>query len=313
MTQLARSRISAIVPDVLMADAVARLGLQLRRQSRELIGPCPRCGGRDRFAINIGKQVWNCRGCSRGGDAIELVRHVQGCSFREAVAFLDCGAALSSRPFVPWSSRTRPTTVDDRAALDYAGKIWNDADTLGPEAIEYFERRGIDINAVPNHGDLRWHPRCPWEGGTRPCIVGGYTTAEGNQQRGIWRRPIDGSKPKALGPTTECVIRLWPDDAIETGLVLGEGVETTLAAATNIKRRDTLLQPAWAAGSAGGMGRFPVLPGIQALTLLVDNDESRAGRRAADECADRWEADRREVTLLEPKRLGADFNDLVLA
>lgn len=95
--------------------------------------------------------------------------------------------------------------------------------------------------------------------------------------------------------------------------MLGEGVETTLAAATNIKRRDTLLQPAWAAGSAGGMGRFPVLPGIQALTLLVDNDKSRAGRRAADECADRWEADRREVTLLEPKRLGADFNDLVLA
>jgi hypothetical protein len=313
MTRLAHN---VFVSDLPIADAVARLGLQqLRRQGRELVGPCPRCGGRDRFAINLGKQVWNCRACSRGGrGANGLVRHVRGFSFREAVAFLDCGATPASRPFVPRSSWTlNRSTVDDRATLDYAGKIWDQGDPLGPEATGYFNRRSIDIDAVPNHGGLRWHPRCTWEGGTRPCIVGRYTTAAGNQQRGVWRRPIDGGKPKALGPTAECVIRLWPDDAVESGLVLGEGVETTLAAATNIKHKGTLLQPAWAAGSAGGMGRFPVLSGIQALTLLVDNDESRAGRRAADECADRWEADRREVTLLEPNILGADFNDLVLA
>ena len=75
MTRLAYN---LLVSDVPMADAVARLGLQLKRQGRELVGPCPRCGGRDRFAINLGKQVWNCRGCSRGGDAIGLVRHVRG-------------------------------------------------------------------------------------------------------------------------------------------------------------------------------------------------------------------------------------------
>jgi phage/plasmid primase-like uncharacterized protein len=33
-------------------------------------GPCPRCGGRDRFAISLKKQVWICR----GGDVIDLVR-----------------------------------------------------------------------------------------------------------------------------------------------------------------------------------------------------------------------------------------------
>jgi phage/plasmid primase-like uncharacterized protein len=312
MTQLAHN---VLVSDVPMADTVVRLGLQLRCQGRELVGPCPRCGGRDRFAVNLGKEVWNCRGCSRGGDAIELVRHVRGCSFREAVTFLDCGAAPAPRPFVPRTGGTLDrSTANDRASLDYAGKIWDQADPLGQEAIGYFERRAIDVDAVlPSHGGLRWHPRCPWEGGTRPCILGRYTTAVCNQQRGIWRRPVDGSKPKALGPTTECVIRLWPDDAVEAGLVLGEGVETTLAAATRIAHRGTLLQPAWAAGSAGGMARFPVLPGVQALTLLVDNDESRAGQRAADECAARWEAADREVTLLEPNVSSADFNDLVLA
>jgi phage/plasmid primase-like uncharacterized protein len=309
MTQLAQW----IVSDVSIADAVARLGLELRRQGRELVGPCPRCGGRDRFAINLGKQVWNCRRCSRGGgDAIGLVRHVRGCTFRDAIAFLDCSAAPAPRAFAPRSGGTRDrSTVDDRTSLDYAGKIWDQADRLGLEAVGYFSRRGIDIDAVPDRGGLRWHPRCPWEGGTRPCVVGRYTTALNNQQRGVWRRPIDGSKPKAFGPTAECVIRLWPDDTVESGLVLGEGVETTLAAATNIKRKGTLLQPAWAAGSAGGVARFPVLSGVQALTLLVDNDESDAGQRAADECAARWDA--AEVTLLKTNVASTDFNDLVLA
>jgi len=315
MTLLARSRISATVPDVSMADAVTRLGLQLGRRGRELVGPCPRCGGHDRFAVNLAKQVWNCRGCSQGGrDAIGLARHIRDCSFRDAVTFLDCGSTAASRLFVPRNVRTLDrSTNDDRAALDYARKIWDEADPLGPEAIAYFERRGIDINAAPNQGGLRWHPKSPWENASKPCALGRYTTAIGNASRGIWRRPIDGSKPKALGPTAECVIRLWPDDAVEVGLVLGEGVETTLAAATRIEHRGTLLQPAWAAGSAGGMARFPVLPGVQALTLLVDNDESGAGQRAADECAARWAAVECEVTLFKPNIANTDFNNVVLS
>jgi putative DNA primase/helicase len=107
------------------------------------------------------------------------------------------------------------------------------------------------------------------------------------------------------------VIRLWPDDAVETGLVLGEGVETTLAAATRIEHRGTLLQPAWAAGSAGNISSFPVLSGIEALTILVDNDA--AGERAADQCRARWGAVSREVTLLKPNIANTDFNDVVLS
>ena len=94
--------------------------------------------------------------------------------------------------------------------------------------------------------------------------------------------------------------------------MLGEGIETTLAAATRIEHRGTLLQPAWAAGSAGNMAKFPVLCGVNSLTLLVDNDESGAGQRAADECAAQWETRGREVTWLTPNISNADFNNLVL-
>ena len=287
-----------------ITDVVARFGLRLKRQGRELVGPCPVCGGNDRFAVHPTKGLWNCRHCVRGGGAIALLRHVEGCSFREAVAALGGVDSARGRRAPPQS------TANDYRMLSVAVRIWDQAVALGPEAIAYFERRGIDIDAVPEQGGLRWLAQCPWESGTKPCVVGRYTTATDNEPRGILRRPIDGGKPKALGPTAGCVIRLWPDDAVDIGLVLGEGVETSLAAATRIEHRGTLLQPAWAAGSAGNMAKFPVLAGIEALTLLVDHDESGAGQRAAEECASRWETVA-DVTLITPTNLGADFNDWI--
>jgi hypothetical protein len=178
--------------------------------------------------------------------------------------------------------------------------------------MAYFERRGIPISDVSDHGGLRWHPSCPWEGGTKPCVIGRYTTAVDNKPRGIWRRPIDGGKPKALGSMAGCVIRLWPDDAVETALVLGEGVETTLAASTRIEHRGTLLQPAWAAGSAANMQSFPVLAGVDCLTLLADNDANGVGERAAQECAQRWLAAGKDLELLIPNKAGVDFNDVTI-
>ena len=50
----------------------------------ERCGPCPVCGGDDRFSINTEKQVWNCRGCGKGGDVIDLVRHIDGSDFTAA-------------------------------------------------------------------------------------------------------------------------------------------------------------------------------------------------------------------------------------
>jgi hypothetical protein len=42
--------------------------LSLKRQGRELVGPCPRRGeGDDRFAIHVAEQKFNCRKCERGG------------------------------------------------------------------------------------------------------------------------------------------------------------------------------------------------------------------------------------------------------
>jgi Toprim domain len=211
-----------------------------------------------------------------------------------------------------------PTVRLSHLSVDRAKAIWRETSPLGREAITYFANRCIDINQVPEHGGLRFHPRCEWPGNiTKPCIIGRFTTALSNEPRGILRRPITGEKAIALGPMGGCVIRLWPDEAVEQGLVIGEGVETVLSAATRIWHRGTLLQPAWAVCVANNLKNFPIVPGIEALTVLVDNDrpdrhDRRAGQDAAAECAARWSAAGREVIRLRPKALGADFNDVVL-
>ena len=72
-----------------IADFVAkRGGLNLKRIGKELVGPCPVCGGNDRFAVSPEKGVFNCRGCGKAGDVIALVEHLDRVDFAHAVETL---------------------------------------------------------------------------------------------------------------------------------------------------------------------------------------------------------------------------------
>ena len=71
---------------------LARRGINLRGRV-DRCGPCPRCGGHDRFSINTVKGVFNCRRCDAAGDVITLVQLLDGVGFNEAVAWL-AGQAL---------------------------------------------------------------------------------------------------------------------------------------------------------------------------------------------------------------------------
>ena len=110
-----------------------------------------------------------------------------------------------------------------------------------------------------------------------------------------------------LGPAG--VVQLWW--ASPKGLVIGEGLETTLAAATRLDYRGEPLRPAWAALSDGAMERFPIIDGIERLILLADNDVNGAGQQAADACIQRWRQAGRSGARLLPKDPDTDFNDVV--
>jgi len=105
------------------------------------------------------------------------------------------------------------------------------------------------------------------------------------------------------------VVKLW---AASSQLVIAEGLETTLAAATRIPYQGSPLQPAWAVLSASALRRFPIIPAVEQLFILADHDLNNEGQLAAENCKRSWvQAGRRGVVLL-PDRPGSDFNDLVI-
>jgi putative DNA primase/helicase len=76
----------------------------------ERIGPCPRCGGDDRFSINVKKGVWHCRGCGKGGDVIALVQHL------DKVEFIAACETLTGEP--PPKGNGKDHGVDKAIVVD---------------------------------------------------------------------------------------------------------------------------------------------------------------------------------------------------
>lgn len=63
------------------------------KQGKEFVGPCPMCGGDDRFSLyrsdKDGNWRWACRGCNTsGGDAIDLMVHLHRISVPTAISML---------------------------------------------------------------------------------------------------------------------------------------------------------------------------------------------------------------------------------
>ena len=265
------------------------------------IMPCPLCGPERTAELNQQRKVLRTWESTPGVITFYCARcEARGSAQANATQMLQ-------RPRKLKPIRAPP---DDKDKLTYIERLWAQAVTpLPAQAISYFRWRRIPLDDVPP-GALRllWH--CPWRRETQPCIVARYSDTLTGTAKGLWRRPLEGGdKPMTMGPMAGCVIRLWPQ--VGKRLVVGEGVETTLAAATRVTHRDVPLQPAWAAGSAGNMRRLPVIDGVEHLILLVDNDISGTGQAAAEECARRWSAAGRKVTRLIPKKSQTDFNDLV--
>ncbi|MGA0615340.1 DUF7146 domain-containing protein [Paracoccus sp. KR1-242] len=140
-----------------MADVVARLELAgLVRTGAELVGPCPQCGGKDRFGINLQTGIFQCRkdcGPHAKGDQVALVQHTLGMDFRGALEWL-CGPAegltdaeREERRRKAAENRRRQDGIAQKRREDsirVARDIWFAAGPAEGTAVrDYLTRRGI--------------------------------------------------------------------------------------------------------------------------------------------------------------------------
>jgi hypothetical protein len=103
-----------------------------------------------------------------------------------------------------------------------------------------------------------------------------------------------------LGIVARAAVKLDPLSCER--LVIAEGIETTMAS------RQLGLRPAWALGSTGAIGRFPLIEAIDELVILAEPDES--SNLAIRACGRRYRAAAMRVRVARP-RIG-DMNDTIM-
>lgn len=133
---------------------LASARVELRRESaKEWSGPCPKCGGTDRFHVQESKFM--CRSCHPDwGDGIEWPQWIDGIGFLDVCKQLTGGSMTTVSnveivkpmqkpvltPYV-WDEPTRR-----REALENHGKLLAGTSKQSKIALAYLEGRGIDIS-----------------------------------------------------------------------------------------------------------------------------------------------------------------------
>jgi hypothetical protein len=269
---------------VRLEDELARRGVMLKRQGRELIGPCPVCGGVDRFGINVNKQLWHCRGCGKGGDIVSLVQHLDGCTFAAAVATLT-GDQSDNVTLKPKCPNPRPSPpADDAAQARKARWLWSQRKAATPDTplAKYLRKRGYAGPTPPTLAYLPPHDEHP------PAMIATFGIAPEVEPAVIIAPPqitgvhltkltMTGEKADTdpvkitLGPSMGQPIVLAPVNDL-LGLAITEGIEDGLSvyAATGLG--------VWVAGTAGRMPALAdAIPNyVECVTIYQHADD--AGR-----------------------------------
>jgi hypothetical protein len=283
---------------VRVEDEIARRGVRLKGR-RHLFGPCPKCGGDDRFWVNKVKQKFGCRQCRpRSGDVIDLVQFLDGRSFGEAIDTL-VGERPKNDPKKIELERAevdRQNRDDEKEQLRKAQWLWSRREPItGTTAETYLrEARGY---AGPIPSTLFYLPTsdryppammAPFglvdevEPGALASISPGaimgvhLTKLKPDGSSKAYDEETKERKNKTMHgiPVGWPIVLAPPNDLL--GLAITEGIEDGLSVyqATGLG--------VWAAGSATFMPKLAqVVPSyIECVTIAVD--DNKAGRDGAN-------------------------------
>lgn len=273
-------------------------------------GPCPVCGGKDRFRFDDrdGRGTFFCSRCEPGaGDGFALLQRVNGWDFARAAKEVEAivGSASESRP------RERQ---DPKKALDRMRNIWKQSHRL--EGVEATRRWWMNrVGEVPSCEDLRgvdelyhWPSKRRLPGqialvrGPDGEVVNMHSTflTSAGAKAGL------GGDERLLQP-----LDLPPGSAVrlcayEDVLGIAEGIETAAAV------RVLTGTPCWATMTATNMARWIAPAGVK-VVIFADNDDSFTGAQAAFTLARRLRAAGTDVDVQIPGTRGDDWNDVLIA
>lgn len=306
------TEINAALADRIADLAPALLGppnpaLSTRRQMR--------FGRKGSLVVEIAgpkRGAWFSHELGVGGDALGLTQHVVG--RRDAIAWAErfIGTVSPIRTYKLKSGTGTKNSMSETSGKkrwsSYAESFWSARQSLkGSIAQTYLESRGC---AVPDCEDLAF---CPDYRGY-PALMARVTDPATNAPVSLHftlLRP-DGSgkadvdKPKLFLPShiAKGVVRLVDDAEMTIGLGIAEGLENAL----DVMRKGW--SPVWSTLSAGNLASFPLLSGVECLTVFGDCDASGGGQRAAEKVVRRWREAGREARIVLPPEVGMDWNDL---
>jgi putative DNA primase/helicase len=265
-------------------------------------GPCPICGGKDRFHFtDKDRDGWYyCNQCGPGS-GIVLLRRLHGWDHAEACRQVDGVLGTDHRALRP----AKPTR-SDASKRSMIERLLSEANA--PEIVTaYLASRGITASSVV----LQGHLACDYFDGDRrfvgrfPALVAPILAADGKLvcAHRIYLADLDPRKKntEVVGSLNGAAVHLHD---IEDEMGIGEGIETCLAA------YQLFGVPMWAALTAHGVETFEPPGGLQRLHIFGDNDSNFIGQRAAFVLAHRL-ARTVEIFVNIPPEAGTDWNDVL--
>lgn len=260
------------------------------RSLRNVHGPCPACGGKDRFRFDDkdGKGTHFCGGCGPG-DGYKLVMKMRGIDFKAAKALCEAQLGITAeRRAAP--RRTRQfDTVDTRV---YLAGLWADGKGRNLDAVNaYLASRSIPPLSAADAKVVRYVPRLAWrnDGNQKHGHAPGFIARVYMKGKpvSLHRTYLDTAGPgvrrKMLRGTETLKGAYIPlGGQPERYLGIAEGIETALAARAlgNISHF-----PVWSTIDAGQMAQFRAPAGVEELHIFADRDDTFVGQSAAYNCA----------------------------